>query len=364
MGWFWADAPANAASVSRPHGGALPAGTPPPGCPMHNKTLDALNPNAKPASAAAASPSACPVPHDKRQAPPPSACPVPHDKREAPAPSACPVPHDQRHSTPPSTCPVPHDQPKTESKGFLQQINPLNYMFKEISQAPAQDQSMALPTEREPSTIPRGSGDGNWEYPSPQQMYNALLRKGYTDTDITAVESMVSVHNFLNEGAWAEIVGWEERFGQGLYKGWQACKRGEANSEDMVQRLKDGSEVLPTLNRFQGRPKDMTPKAVMWQVAGWLYPSKFESEPPFDRHDWYVSRRVGGVEKEIRYVIDYYSGEPEPTGEPVFYLDVRPAATPLGAAERLIRWGGDVWWRASGAEVREQEKLAAKQLQK
>jgi len=55
-------------------------------------------------------------------------------------------------------------------------------------------------------------------------------------------------------------------------------------------------------------------------------------------------------------VIDYYSGEPEPTGEPVFYLDVRPAATVTGAAERLIRWGGDVWWKASGGEVREANK--------
>ncbi|KAJ0296492.1 hypothetical protein COL516b_011517 [Colletotrichum fioriniae] len=358
MGWFWADAPATTVHAtfasSHPHG-AIPSGSPPPSCPMHQKSADALT-TAKPAAPA-----------------PPSACPVPHDQRHAaaaapPPPSACPVPHDQRHSAaaaPPASCPVPHDAPKpAEPKGFLQQINPLNYMFKEISQAPAENQAVALPTEREPSTIPRGSGDGNWEYPSPQQMYNALLRKGYTDTDITAVESMVSVHNFLNEGAWAEIVSWEERFGKGLYRGWQACKRGEENSEDMVERLKDGSETPPTLIRFQGRPKDMTPKAVMWQVAGWLYPSKFETEPPFDRHDWFVSRKVGGVEKEIRYVIDYYSGEPEPTGEPVFYLDVRPAVTPLGAAERLIRWGGDVWWRASGAEVREQEQLAKQVAQK
>nr|XP_036586394.1 cytochrome c/c1 heme lyase [Colletotrichum truncatum]KAF6796801.1 cytochrome c/c1 heme lyase [Colletotrichum truncatum] len=354
MGWFWADAPATnfgATSASHPHGGAIPAGSPPPSCPMHNKTLDGLNPNPKPA--AAAPPSACPVPHDQRQS------------AAAPPPSACPVPHDQRHAAaaPASACPVPHDQQQSEPKSFLSQLNPLNYMFKEISQAPAKDQAMALPTEREPSTIPKGSGDGNWEYPSPQQMYNALLRKGYTDTDITAVESMVSVHNFLNEGAWAEIVGWEERFGQGLYKGWQACKRGEANADDVLERLKDGTEEPPTLIRFQGRPKDMTPKAVMHQVMGWIYPSKFETEPPFDRHDWFVSRKVGGTTKEIRYVIDYYSGEPEPTGEPVFYLDVRPAVTPLGAAERLIRWGGDVWWRASGAEVREKEALA-NQLQK
>ena len=79
------------------------------------------------------------------------------------------------------------------------------------------------------------------------------------------------------------------------------------------------------------------------------------TEPPFDRHDWYVSRDVNGERKEVRYVIDYYSGEPEPTGEPVFYLDVRPAATPLGAAERIIRWSSDVWWTAIGGDKREQD---------
>lgn len=79
------------------------------------------------------------------------------------------------------------------------------------------------------------------------------------------------------------------------------------------------------------------------------------TEPPFDRHDWYVSRNVDGQEKEIRYVIDYYSGEPEPTGEPVFFLDVRPAITPSGAAERFIRWGTDVWWKAIGGDIREQD---------
>jgi cytochrome c heme-lyase len=63
-----------------------------------------------------------------------------------------------------------------------------------------------------------------------------------------------------------------------------------------------------------------------------------------------------GQTKEVRYVIDYYSADPEPTGEPVFYLDIRPAIdTPTAAAERLMRWGGDVWHRASGASVREQK---------
>lgn len=152
-------------------------------------------------------------------------------------------------------------------------------MFSEISQAPAPNQTHALPTERDPSTIPKGTGDGNWEYPSPQQMYNALLRKGYTDTDVTAVESMVAVHNFLNEGAWAEIVEWERRFGGGFSRAWQICKRGEENAHE-TQRIVDwqrGSSVPaePTLVRFQGRPKDLTPKAAMLQVMGWLYPAKF-----------------------------------------------------------------------------------------
>jgi cytochrome c heme-lyase len=85
-------------------------------------------------------------------------------------------------------------------------------------------------------------------------------------------------------------------------------------------------------------------------------PLKLSStEPPFDRHDWFVSRKINGQEKEVRYVIDYYSGEPEPSGAPVFYLDVRPAATPIGSAERVIRWGTDVWWKAIGGDKREQD---------
>ncbi|KID78171.1 Cytochrome c heme lyase [Metarhizium brunneum] len=313
MGWFWAEPAPAAAHTPSGHPPVIGNTAPPAGCPMHQKTLDALNPNEKP----------------REQAPGPSA-------------SGCPVPHEARTT---------QDKPKS----LLSQLNPLNYMFPDLSQERAPNQAIALPTSREESTIPKGSGDGTWEYPSPQQMYNALLRKGYEDTDITAVESMVSVHNFLNEGAWAEIIGWEQRFGKGLYNGWQVCRRGEAHAPEEMERNWDVNDAEPTLIRFQGRPKDLTPKATMLQVLGWIYPSKFGTEPPFDRHDWYVSRDVNGERQQIRYVIDYYSGEPEPTGEPVFYLDVRPAATPRGAAERIIRWSTDVWWKAIGGDKREQD---------
>ncbi|TVY34443.1 Cytochrome c heme lyase [Lachnellula subtilissima] len=308
MGWFWADSDVSVVNArSAPH--AIPSGnaSPPPACPMH-KSNEAI---AKP--------------------------PTP------PADSACPY--------------TPTDASKTsdtKSPSKYSKYNPLNYMFSDISQERAENQTVTLPTEREPSTIPRGTGEGNWEYPSPQQMYNALLRKGYTDTDATAVESMVSVHNFLNEGAWAEIVEWERRFGKGLGKGWDICKKGEAASMAGADIGANEDEVAqPKLIRFMGRPKEMTPKAAMIQVMGWIYPSAFGTEPPFDRHDWFVQREVKGQKKEIRYVIDYYSAPPEPTGEPVFYLDVRPAVTPTQAVERMMRWGGDVWYRASGAVVRD-----------
>ncbi|RJE27423.1 Cytochrome c heme lyase [Aspergillus sclerotialis] len=233
-------------------------------------------------------------------------------------------------------------------------------MFASISQERAPNQTVDLPVDREPSSIPRGDTEGNWEYPSPQQMYNAMLRKGYTDTPQDAVESMVAVHNFLNEGAWAEIVGWERVFAKGLKEGWEKCRRGEENiALDAAREEMSGKsgDVNPRLLRFQGRPQELTPKARILQALGWIYPAKFETNPPFDRHDWFVMRDTPSGPKEVRYVIDYYSGPPEPTGEPVFYLDIRPALdSPTAAVERLMRWGGDVWWRASGGAIRENNK--------
>lgn len=286
-------------------------------------------------------------------APPPAAVTQPSNSA-----SACPyVPPENGSSSSSSS---------STNTSYISKLNPLNYMPKNISNKPADHQSVSLPLEREPSTIPRGDGTGNWEYPSPQQMYNAMLRKGYTDTPAEHVEAMVAVHNFLNEGAWTEIVDWERRFRGGLKRGWEISKRGEENAPAVTEtlirqeRLSGVKEEDPRLIRFLGRPDEPTPKARMLQFMAWLYPAKYAGEAPFDRHDWYVRRSLpDGSEKEVRYVIDYYSGPPEPTGEPVFYLDVRPAVDgPTAACERLLRWGGDVWWRASGGSVREElEKL-------
>jgi len=303
MGWFWSDS-APATRVA-PHAVMSKEANllPPPSCPMHQASADAMKPSV------ASSESACPY-------------------------------------TPRNSSSIPNEHPQTSST--FSKLNPLNYMFKELSQERAPTQKVALETERETSTIPKGSGEGTWEYPSPQQMYNALLRKGYTDTDAEAVPAMVSLHNSLNELAWREIMIHEGLFSQGLSNGWKLAQR----NEEEIQAVADAAD--PKLLRFKGRPKDMTPKATMVQIMSWIYPTGFGADPPFDRHDWTVERKVGGQTKEIRYVIDYYAGPDELNGDPTFYLDVRPAVdSPTLALERMARWGGDVWRRGSGLSVRE-----------
>lgn len=200
----------------------------------------------------------------------------------------------------PSLCPVKSPNrllpaESNDTSSTLAKLNPLNYMPSRLANAQEYpEQTAPLPLARDTSSIPRGDGsNAKWEYPSPQQMYNAMLRKGYTDTPTDAVEAMVAVHNFLNEGAWEEIVTWEEIFRGGLIKGWTKCTMGEEGRkalktrqelrrirrEELGLQFEAGDEEElpdgPQLVRFQGRPKDMTPKAGVLQALGWLWPTKF-----------------------------------------------------------------------------------------
>ena len=77
-----------------------------------------------------------------------------------------------------------------------------------------QNQAASLSTERITSSIPRDASS-NWDYPSPQQFYNALVRKGW-GTPEEHVETMVEIHNFLNEQAWNEVLKWESRHGESV----------------------------------------------------------------------------------------------------------------------------------------------------
>lgn len=210
------------------------------------------------------------------------------------------------------------------------ELNPLSNIPADLSLTPSPHQKVALPIERTPSTIPRADLDPNedcythhpnaysspseergmrvrtWDYPSPQQFYNALVRKGW-ETPEEHVQTMVDIHNWLNEQAWGEVLKWER----------------ESYDKDDVQ-----------LARFKGRPGEMSPKARIWLFAGWLFPSVFNTEPPFDRHDWIVRRPQTG--EEVRYVIDYYSAPPESDGSPSVSLDVRPALDNIGSIKARI----------------------------
>lgn len=179
-----------------------------------------------------------------------------------------------------------------------------------LAQERSPGQQADLPLDREVSSIPRAKDSSKWEYPSAQQFYNALVRKGW-ETPEEHVQTMVDIHNFLNEEAWQEILKWEP-----------------PNSE-------------PYLAKFKGKPGQLSPKARLLMVAGWLLPSRFNTEPPFDRHDWIVHRPE--TDEEVRYIIDYYSAPPLPDGSPVFSLDVRPALDSFaGVQARVHGWKG-VW---------------------
>lgn len=98
-----------------------------------------------------------------------------------------------------------------------------------------------------------------WVYPSEQQYYNAIKRKGY-NASANDMPMTLAIHNAVNEQGWAMVTEWE--------------------------RLHGGGGVVapaPKLLRFQGRPKDISPKA-------WIKTNLLGYTRPFDR--------FGTVEKQ------------------------------------------------------------------
>lgn len=181
-------------------------------------------------------------------------------------------------------------------------------------QAPHPEQKIPLPTQRVVSSIPRGvvpiegeteekATQPHWVYPSEQQFYNALRRKGYS-ADAESMSTIVQIHNAVNERTWKHICQWETEL-------------------HAVEN--------PRLVRFMGRPNDRSPRA-------WCNVILFGKQPPFDRHDWYIDRGDG---VEHRYVIDFYEGKKlidnhVAAALPSMYLDVRPAVdSPQAALDRI-----------------------------
>lgn len=145
--------------------------------------------------------------------------------------------------------------------------------------------------------------------------YNALARKGKLgDTKEEDMDSLVAVHNNMNEKTWAKVVEWEEVLCPDSY---------------------------PKLLKFMGRPADLSPKATIKHYL-------FGHPLPYDRHDWTILRSDGTT---VRYVIDYYHDEtsanesPESAlpdfrdhgATPSLLVDVRPAMdSPFLAWNRAV----------------------------
>ncbi len=144
---------------------------------------------------------------------PPPGCPM-HQAEPPRPPPECPM-HASTSAppTPPpraAQCPIKHDE-------FDGKLNPLN-QIPTLSLERAPGQKLDLPVRRTTSTIPRPNSEERvWEYPSPQQFYNALVRKGW-ETPEEHVETMVDIHNFLNEEAWQEVMKWERRLPKSVYR--------------------------------------------------------------------------------------------------------------------------------------------------
>jgi cytochrome c heme-lyase len=200
-----------------------------------------------------------------------------------------------------SACPVNHGALAGAAEDKVEYGASINDMV--FGQDRQKDQRIDLSTKRIISTIPKNEftpdhqpkGEDKWMYPSEQQYYNAIKRKGYTakEEDIPVI---VAIHNTVNEQGWGMIREWE------LFRG----------------------NTNPKLTRFMGRPQDISPKAYLLNFF-------FGYKLPFDRHDWIIDRNG----KDVRYVIDFYTGDRNEAlgkGRPVsMHLDVRPALDSPGA---------------------------------
>ena len=124
--------------------------------------------------------------------------------------------------------------PTDRSNPALQAVEPpTQQMPAQANQSPWPGQSVPISTERVQSNIPKNGTDASWTYPSPQMFYNALKRKGKVmiaesscpcelvsygtssrplqDENVqeTDMESVVAIHNNMNENTWCEILNWE-----------------------------------------------------------------------------------------------------------------------------------------------------------
>lgn len=189
---------------------------------------------------------------------------------ETPAKSACPVDHNSRSS-------------------WVNKVQ-ISAVTDEAIETTGADtikpSTVDLPVEREISSIPRTDSNSNWIYPSQKQFYDAMKRKNW-DPLAEDMNSIVPIHNTVNERCWKHILNWERN--------------------NILEADKKCGGI--TLTSFKGDSKKLTPRA-------WFNNFFLGKDLPFDRHDWIINRC--GV--KVDYVIDFYGNVADST----VFLDVRP----------------------------------------
>jgi len=250
-----------------------------------------------------------------------SGCPVDHgkggDARDSSSGSGCPVKMDSSSSGwtgwlwgngGGSGSQAASSSPSSSSSSGNGYNAPANDMA--FGQSRHEGQTKALSTSREKSSIKKSDfspehqpdKESHWVYPSEQQYFNAMKRKGY-DPKEEDMPVVLAIHNVVNEQGWSKVMEWERMRGSGEVK----------------------------LKRFMGRPKDLSPKARLLNFMGY--------ELPFDRHDWVVERANN---ETARYVLDFYKGNVHPGSKATIgmHLDVRPALdSPSALMDRIYVFG-------------------------
>lgn len=164
----------------------------------------------------------------------------------------CPVERRIQSDSGPS-CPVENrsDASKTTSLGvaglkYNDRTNDL--VFDSI---PEEGQKQRLAVNRVVSTIPKDDSPESvapahqpkdtdkWVYPSEQQYYNAMRRKGY-NPDAADIPAVLFIHNAVNERVWSQLREWESFHGN----------------------------LDPKLKRFMGKPDQLSPKARFLNFIG------------------------------------------------------------------------------------------------
>lgn len=159
-----------------------------------------------------------------------------------------------------SQCPVDHSTrskwlQKQKTDGQSEALHPFipGNSVSMSNNSTSAARARQLSAERETSTIPRflatseastaaapeaaESSSSKWVYPSPSQFFSALQRKDRNPKQ-EDMDTVVTIHNAVNERTWQEVMKWEREAGE---------------------------DITPQLVTFKGRPNDRSPRA-WWKV--------------------------------------------------------------------------------------------------